>query len=117
MILDAYDEWLEQNGEKCWKEFNDLLNIVKHVVLTINNDYEDKIEFIADIYYEHDFVSDAKFNEKHESVFVYEFQLDKMCEILNNKFDLELSIPEDFISNYMDAYEAKIARIAKKIAK
>jgi hypothetical protein len=117
MILDAYDEWLEQNGEKCWEEFNDLLNIVKHVVLTINNDYEDKIEFIADIYYEHDFVNDAKFNEKHESVFVYEFQLDKMCEILNNKFDLELSIPEDFISNYMDTYEAKIARIAKKIAK
>ena len=38
-----------------------------------------------------------------------------MCEILNNKFDLELSIPEDFISNYMDAYEAKIARIAKNI--
>lgn len=114
MLLDAFDEWSEKNGIQCDESFNDMLNIKQFIEITIDNYHEDRVEFIYNMHYEHDF-NNEKFNEISKSVSIYEFHLDKMTEILNNQFDLNLSSTEQLLSNYLDIYEAKIARISKKI--
>jgi hypothetical protein len=50
-----------------------------------------------------------------KSVFVYEFQLDRICEIIVNKFDLDVNCLDTLMINYLPLHEAKIHNVIKKL--
>lgn len=114
MLTIAFEEWSEKHGYECWDGFNDFLNLKKFYEIEIINEYEDKIEFICTSYYEHD-MQNGEFHKTIKSAFVYEFQLDKMCEILNNAFEWNFYCKDTLLNLYLPIYEAKINKIAKKI--
>lgn len=114
MLSIAFEEWLDKHGYECLDNFDDFLNLKKFYEIEIINEYEDKIEFICTSYYEHD-MQNGEFHKTIKSAFVYEFQLDKMCEILNNAFEWDFYCKDSLLNLYLPIYEAKINKIAKKI--